>query len=128
MDDYTLTSPSGNSINLQEGESPVPFQGLGTTPVTVFGTNMYLKFGQFNSGALGANPLPNVACLSTSTTLVGKSGDLPFSKNTSFDITGSTAPELQFCYMPKNSESIAAIESDSDFATAKLIFESMKYN
>jgi len=125
-DSYTLTSPSGSTLLLTEGLPTVPYQGSKSTPITALGSNMFMLFGNFNSGELASGAPSTEACLSTSANIVGKDIAAPDSKYTT---SGTFVEPLQFCYSTavNGGASVVGFESDPNFAIAKQIIESMKY-
>lgn len=127
-DTYTLKSPNDNEVELNAGPGAafIPFQTTGTSLTIPFiGSSHYINFGTYNSGVIPSNFFPTEACLAST-----KPNAYITSKNITYKdgSTGVTAAATDgFCYMPNKPETVAAYESDPDFATAKLIFESMKY-
>lgn len=135
-DDFKLESPSGNHVDLSAGfGSFIPFQITGTSlTISTLGATRYLNIGEFNSGEVPASEPPHEACLSNVNNTNGSEGGKGTiaSKNITFDDKTDSPPSSGtgsnlFCYAPKQPQAVAAFESDPDFATAKLIFESMTY-
>jgi Tfp pilus assembly major pilin PilA len=140
--DYViLTSPNNEQVILHTGITCVGDQGsvdFGTAiPITALGQNVYIAFENWaGEGPPGPPSVPQFACLGATS-----------SPNTPDDFTskninlGSSvkdnATQNSFCYYPYEEvtssssqppvESVSSIENSPDFATAKLIFESMKY-
>ena len=135
-DDYTLKSPSGNQVQLIAGLGSgfIPYQifsGSGLT-LQLLGGGYYINFGTYNSGELPSGSLPSEACVGSTSSSSGNANSYILSKYITYKDPTDSPPTSGsgsdgFCYIPKNSESVTAFESDSDFTTAKLIFESMKY-
>jgi hypothetical protein len=134
-DNYTLQSPSGNNVQFITGAGGafIPWQGSGTgIAIQSLGGQYYINFGEYNSGYLPPDFLPGQACLGTTDTSTEglKEATIPskyitYEDTSNNDATGSGTDG--FCYNPKQQESVASYQSDPDFATAKLIFGSMKF-
>jgi len=141
-DDIYLTSPNNEQIQLRTGVSCIGDAGavdFGTSiPITALGQNLYLAFENWaGEGPPGPPNYPEFACLGITSTpntpldFVSKNIILPDS-TTIDNFTNSS-----FCYYPYNelndkdsptsTESVSTIENSPDFATAKLVFESMHY-
>lgn len=126
-DNVLLTASNGAYVGLETGVECASGKDEGTyvgfTPISVLGNNNYVAFENSPTNS----SLEIGAAITTSST-VGY--DYPASKN----ITGSSSPYNQFVFYPvatvtsSSGESLSAFESDPNYLTAKLIFESLKYN
>jgi len=134
-DNVVLTSPSSHQISLRTGVECLGGSGAKTfdsIPVTALGQKLYITLAAADLDSTPTDPAS--ACLSPAPTQAGYPTGVK-SKNIFVD-GGSNAPGNDFCYWPYLSNSPDAtppqvtasqMESSADFATAKLIFESMKY-
>ena len=139
-DQVTLTSPSMEQVVLHTGTDCIGDGGalsFGSVPVNSLGQKLYVAL-ENNSGSEPPAPTyPTFACLAQTSS---PNTPLDFtSRNIHFSGGESSPPANSFCYYPYDAssdassgnaapvESVSSIENSTDFATAKLIFESMKY-
>jgi Tfp pilus assembly protein PilV len=134
-DSVVLTSPSNHQISLRTGVDCLGGSGAKTfdsIPVISLGQNLYITLA---AASLDSTPAdPTSACLSPTATQAGYPTGIK-SKNIFFD-GGFDVPGDDFCYWPYLFNSSGAtppqltasqMKNSADFATAKLVFESMKY-
>lgn len=141
-DNVILTSPNNEQIYIKTGITCVGDQGsvdFGTAiPITALGQNLYLAFENWSGeGPPGPPSVPQFACLGT--TSIPNTPDDFTSKNINLGSVPDNTTQNSFCYYPYNeviinssqkqppAETVSSIENSPDFATAKLIFGSMKY-
>lgn len=138
IDHVVLTSSTGSQVALLTGVQCIGGSGAKTfdsMPITALGQKLYLTLAAVNLGTSDVPANPTSACLSPTATQIGYPEGVK-SRNI-FINDSSNMPDNDFCYRPyayyTNSDAPAPklnsseFESSPDFATAKLIFESMKY-
>lgn len=141
-DDIYLTSPSNEQIELRTGVSCIGDGGAVTfgsaIPVESLGQKLYIAFEDWAGEGSPGPTTPQFACLARTSS---PNTPLDFvSKNIFLNDSSSSdkSTNSSFCYYPYNqltvqsadqlpTESVSSIENSTDFATAKLIFESMHY-
>ncbi|HUD05345.1 MAG TPA: PsbP-related protein [Candidatus Saccharimonadales bacterium] len=132
-DDVTLTAPGGNSVSLETGVECASGIGDATyssfLPIRVLGNNYYLGFESASNGVITS------VAITTQNTNNSTTGDNYLIRPESKNIAGSNSPLNLFNFNPviatsepPQGQTLAETESSTDFSTAKLIFESMKYN
>lgn len=136
-DQITLTSPTNEQVMLQTGIDCIGdagAQAFGAIPITSLGQSLYLALENYDIDGSPSPSSPQFACLAQSSTPTTPN-DLS-SKNIFESGDSGAPPANSFCYYPYDSttvgangptESVSSIENSTDFAAAKLIFESMKY-
>lgn len=138
IDDVILTSPTNDQVALMTGVECIGTSHAKTfdsMPVTSLGQKLYITLAAFADGSSDVPTNPTSVCLSPTADQTAYPAGLK-SKNI-FVNSGSDVPFNDFCYKPyayytnpnatAPKMSASEIEASSDFATAKLIFESMKY-
>lgn len=135
QDKVVLTSPSSHRLEFDTGLLCIGGSGAKTfdsIPVMSLGKNLYITLAAPSEGSTTTNYATS-GCLSTTTKQASyPTSDLK-SKNIFVNGSSSEAPVNEFCYWTYLSNtsppqlSISEVEQSADFATAKLVFESMKY-
>ena len=131
IDSLKLISPTGSQIYLDAagGKSGTTAVVVDSTPITFLGGRDYLNARGDRANADGPNALVYDECIGTTPTTA-----LPDIKTK--NITASVAAggaeigdpaRIMFCFSPLSPNTSESIKASVDFATAKLIFESMKY-
>ena len=131
IDILKLISPTGSQIHLDAagGGSGTTAVVVDSTPITFLGGRDYLNARGDRANADGPNALVYDECIGTTPTTA-----LPDVKTK--NITASVAAggaeigdpaRIMFCFSPLSPNTSESIKASVDFATAKLIFESMKY-
>lgn len=124
----TLTSPNQSTFNFNEGQACFGYIGdtnYGSVPVKSLGQDMFIGFLGYADTYISKDK-PDAACLIATSDGAGRY-DLK-SKNIFFNDEESKPTSNMFCYSPKGTPNSAGeIKSSPDFATAKLIFESLSY-
>jgi hypothetical protein len=136
-DRVALVSPSGEEVNFETGMDCIGDAGtvpFGSDPLTAFDQSVFLVV-QGHPYDDGNSPVPAYACLAPTAT---PTSFIAFTSKNIFADTAS-APKNSFCYYPYNKDALAtsgtipptqtadSIKNSKDYATAKLIFGSMKY-
>jgi len=131
IDILKLISPTGSQIDLDAGggSSGTSDVVVDSTPITFLGGNDYLNALTYPKAYADPSSLVYSECIGTTPTTA-----LPDVK--AKNVTASVAAgsfeigdpaRLLFCFSPMSPNTSESIKSSADFATAKLIFESMKY-
>jgi hypothetical protein len=135
-DTALLATPNNESMTINTGETcgAVTETQIASMPITVLGKSEYISLLDDDAPS-SDNGQPTEACLSTaSTSLLGVPSKNIF-LNADIHTSESSPPVNFFCFKnePANSThgsvhaSVTAMEDDPNFATAKLILESLKY-
>jgi hypothetical protein len=134
-DVVTLVSPSGTQVAFNAGQDCFGggnTKAFGSAPIKALGQDLYLVF---EGDAPPAPPStgPNSACLAPT---ANPETSFSFTSKNIFHKGDGGPPVNSFCffaYNPSNyagappSLTVAQIENSADYATAKMIFESMHY-
>jgi hypothetical protein len=136
-DQATITSPNGETVFLLSGAGCGAGSSMNgeteitTLPVSAF-NGSYKYVGLIDEDSSSDNGTPTFACVSNNSKTLSE----PYSKNVSSSTSGSNLYD-EFCFTPSAAnltsstamvhKSVSDIKSDANFATAKLIFESLSY-
>jgi type II secretory pathway pseudopilin PulG len=131
IDILKLISPTGSQIYLDAafGSSGTTAVVVDSTPITFLGGRDYLNALGDRANADGPNALVSNECIGTTPTTALP--DIKTKNITASAAAGGTAigdpARIIFCFSPLSPNTSESIKASVDFATAKLIFESMKY-
>jgi hypothetical protein len=131
IDILKLISPTGSQIFLEDagGKSGTTAVVVDSTPITFLGGRDYLNALGGGANADGPNALVYDECIGTTPTTALP--DIKTKNITSSVAAGAYAigdpARIDFCFSPLSPNTSESIKASVDFATAKLIFESMKY-
>jgi len=129
-DDLYLLSPTGSRIHIFVGVgSGTSDVVVGSTPITFLGGSDYLNASVDSKNYADPNALVFDECIATNPTYALpniRTKNITSSTDAGGNVTGEPV-RMAFCFSPLSPSTPESIKSSADFATAKLIFESMHY-
>jgi hypothetical protein len=131
IDILKLISPTGSQIDLDApgGGSGTSDVVVDSTPITFLGGNDYLNALTHPKAYADPSSLVYSECIgATPTTALSdiRTKNITATTDAGGDVKGEPV-RMVFCFSPMSPNTSESIKSSVDFATAKLIFESMHY-